>query len=120
MKKTFIALLLLTQGVLQSQEIDEAYLKSLPDSVRQDVIERMSKKEGLEEPTYRRPSSSIEKPDNEKDDEDVKIERFGQNFFDTMQSSFMPINEPNLDNSYLLGFVDMLEIQLVGTVETTD
>ncbi|MDA9921261.1 SLBB domain-containing protein [Gammaproteobacteria bacterium] len=120
MKKTFIALLLLTQGVLQSQEIDEAYLKSLPDSVRQDVIERISKKEGLEEPTYRRPSSSIEKPDNEKGDEDVKIERFGQNFFDTVQSSFMPINEPNLSSSYILDFGDVLEIQLIGQKDSID
>ena len=31
-----------------------------------------------------------------------------------MQTSFMPINEPNLDSSYILDFGDVLEIQLVG------
>ena len=114
MKKIFIALLLLPLGVLQSQEVDEAYLKSLPDSVRQDVIERMSKKEDLEEPTYRRPSSDTEKPRNEQDKKDERVERFGQNFFNTVQSSFMPINEPNLSSSYILDFGDVLEIQLIG------
>jgi protein involved in polysaccharide export with SLBB domain len=120
MKKIFIALLLLPLGVLQSQEVDEAYLKSLPDSVRQDVIERMSKKEDLEEPTYRRPSSDTEKPSNEQDKEDDKVERFGQNFFNTVQSSFMPINEPNLSSSYILDFGDVLEIQLIGQKNSID
>lgn len=120
MKKIFIALLLLPLGVLQSQEVDEAYLKSLPDSVRQDVIERMSIKEDLEEPTYRRPSSDTEKPSNEQDKEDDKVERFGQNFFNTVQSSFMPINEPNLSSSYILDFGDVLEIQLIGQKNSID
>ena len=39
---------------------------------------------------------------------------FGADFFDVMQTSFMPINEPNLDSSYILDFGDVLEIQLVG------
>lgn len=120
MKKIFIVLLLSPLCILQSQEIDEAYLNSLPDSVRQDVIERMSKKEDLEEPTYRRPSSSIEKLDNDQDEEDDKVERFGQNFFDTVQSSFMPINEPNLSSSYILDFGDVLEIQLIGQKDSID
>ena len=31
-----------------------------------------------------------------------------------MQSSFMPINEPNFDSTYVLDFGDILEIQLIG------
>jgi protein involved in polysaccharide export with SLBB domain len=31
-----------------------------------------------------------------------------------MQTSFMPINEPNFDSSYILDFGDTLEIQLIG------
>jgi polysaccharide biosynthesis/export protein len=31
-----------------------------------------------------------------------------------MQSSFMPINEPNFDSTYVLDFGDTLEIQLIG------
>ena len=31
-----------------------------------------------------------------------------------MQSTLMPINEPNYDSSYVLDFGDELELQLVG------
>ena len=40
--------------------------------------------------------------------------RFGNSIFNLMQSSFMPINEPNFDGEYVLDFGDVLEIQLVG------
>ena len=51
------------------------------------------------------------------DDELKKMEesrRFGTKIFDTMQSSFMPINEPNIDDKYVLGVGDEIEIQLIG------
>ena len=32
----------------------------------------------------------------------------------------MPINEPNLDSSYILDFGDVLEIQLVGQTNSTE
>jgi len=41
-------------------------------------------------------------------------QRFGAKIFNMMQTSFMPINEPNFDSSYVLDFGDTLEIQLVG------
>ena len=37
-----------------------------------------------------------------------------------MQTSFMPINEPNLDPSYILDFGDVLEIQLIGQNDIID
>ena len=50
----------------------------------------------------------------EEEEEDIKKrEVFGYEFFDTMQSSFMPTNEPNLDASYILDFGDVVEIQLL-------
>ena len=49
-----------------------------------------------------------------------KREVFGYEFFDTMQSSFMPTNEPNLDASYILDFGDVVEIQLVGQKDLID
>ena len=50
----------------------------------------------------------------------LKSDRFGSNFFDKMQSSFMPINEPNLDSSYILDFGDSLQIQLIGQKNSMD
>ena len=37
-----------------------------------------------------------------------------------MQSSFMPINEPNLDPSYILDFGDVLEVQLIGQEDSIE
>ena len=107
MKKIFLSALLLASAGLHSQELDEAYLASLPESVRGDVLDKMAEKEVKDTPVYRRPSSMINKPS-------IDSNRFGAQIFDMMQTSFMPINEPNFDSSYILDFGDTLEIQLIG------
>ena len=107
MKKIFLSVLLLASAGLYSQELDEAYLASLPESVRSDVLDKIAEKEVKDAPVYRRPSSMINKPSTEST-------RFGAQIFDMMQTSFMPINEPNFDSSYILDFGDTLEIQLIG------
>ncbi len=108
--KDFRILFLLLPSIIVSQEIDEAYLESLPDDVRSEVMEKIEAKELVEMPVYRRASTFIDK--EEEDIEKSKI--FGSNFFDTIQSSFMPVNEPNLDPSYVIDFGDVLKIQLIG------
>ncbi len=105
--------------VISSQEIDEEYLSSLPEDVREDVLERVKLKKETEKPIYRKASTEIDKADLE--DEDIKKSGiFGEAFFDTIQTSFMPINEPNLDGSYILDFGDVLEIQLIGQVDSVE
>jgi len=107
MKKIFLFALFLLSTTSYSQELDKAYLESLPESVRADVLDKIANREVEDSPVYRRPSSMIKKPlDNSK--------RFGAKIFNMMQTSFMPINEPNFDSSYVLDFGDTLEIQLVG------
>ena len=107
MKKIFIFAFLIASISLYSQELDEAYLASLPDSVRADVLDKITENEVKDTPVYRRPSSMINKPSS-------NSARFGAQIFDMMQTSFMPINEPNFDSSYVLDFGDTLEIQLIG------
>ena len=46
---------------------------------------------------------------NEKD-----LVLYGSDFFNTFQTSFSPINEPNPDSGYTLDIGDVLTIQLVG------
>ena len=114
--------MLLTSIVSYSQELDESYLASLPETVREDLEKKMEAEEGLEEPVYRRASTFVDK-DKDKDkyqDDDYTTSLFGEDFFDVMQTSFMPINEPNLDSSYTLDFGDVLEIQLIGQKDSTD
>ena len=108
--------MLLTSIVSYSQELDEAYLASLPETVREDLEKKMEAEEGLEEPVYRRASTFVDKDQ----DDDYTTSLFGEDFFDVMQTSFMPINEPNLDSSYTLDFGDVLEIQLIGQKDSTD
>ena len=112
MKKNFLLILTLTLVFnSNAQELDDAYLESLPEGVRNDLEAKMEAKDNMEKPQYRRASTMIDKQMEERE----KSERFGHNIFDLMQSSFMPINEPNLDSSYVLDFGDVLLLQLVGT-----
>tara|TARA_X000000950_G_scaffold289217_1_gene410921 strand:- start:2341 stop:4077 length:1737 start_codon:yes stop_codon:yes gene_type:complete len=109
MKKILLSALIVLPMFTFSQELDEDFLASLPDSVRKDVEEKINTKKELEKPVYRRASTFVDKS---KDSGTSSL--FGKNFFDVMQTSFMPINEPNFDSSYILDFGDVLEIQLIG------
>ena len=95
-----------------SQELDQAFLSSLPDDVASTLINKNNERDALEAPQYRRPSTFIEKPE-------PTSNRFGANIFSMMQSSLMPLNEPNFDSSYILDFGDTLELQLVGQKSST-
>ncbi len=95
-----------------AQELDESFLKSLPDDIASDLLKQTEKKDSLEEIQYRRPSTFIEKPEPTSD-------RFGSSVFSMMQSTLMPINEPNFDSSYILDYGDELELQLIGQKSST-
>ena len=116
MKKIFLPVLLLFSTITYSQELDEAFLASLPENVRQDIEGKIDAKADLEKPVYRRASTFVDKDQYK----DLNTKLFGSDFFDVMQTSFMPINEPNLDASYILDFGDVLEIQLIGQKNITD
>jgi len=126
MKKLLLSASFLISTALHTQELDPAYLASLPEDVRTDVLEKMTDREEREAPVYRRPSTMIGKVYCEDliDEVDIecieKSERFGSKIFNMMQSSFMPINEPNQDSSYIIDFGDTLEIQLTGQKETSE
>ena len=114
MKKIILSIFVLLPFYIVSQELNEAYLASLPEQVRLDVEDKIKAREMSEEPVYRRASSMIDK------EEAVISDRFGSNIFDMMQSSFMPINEPNFDSSYVLDFGDTILVQLTGQKKSID
>jgi len=118
MKKIFLLACLVVSAAIYSQELDEAYLQSLPEGVREDVLNKIEAKDDLDKPVYRRASTFIDKDKDE--DEGIDNILFGSDFFDVMQTSFMPINEPNLDSSYVLDFGDVLEIQFIGQKDQID
>ena len=51
-------------SLTQNEEYDESFLESLPEEVREDLLERKKSREDSEEPQYRRPSSFINKPED--------------------------------------------------------
>ncbi len=103
---------------LPDSEFDMDYLESLPEDVREDILKESKKmKEEERNNVKARPSSELLKLDIVKNWEEFqkklekKSERYGINLFRTMQSSFMPINEPNFGNNYIIDYGDILEIQ---------
>lgn len=92
---------------LFAQDFSPEFLESLPEEVREEIISNAQKKESLESIQYRRPSTFIQKPNE-------GSSRFGNEYFSMMQSTLMPINEPNLDPNYILGFGDVLQLQFIG------
>jgi len=128
---TFLALIISFYSYGQSikglEEFDQEFMDSLPDEVRDDVIKEM--KGNLEEENrqfQRRPSSKLSKLESVKEWErfkkkqslDNQSERYGLRIFNSMQSSFMPINEPNFGNNYIIDYGDVLTIQLFGATNS--
>ena len=91
----------------QAQDFDQSFLESLPNDIKDDLQKRTLEKQELEKPQYRRPSSYILKPNKSSN-------RYGSSIFSLMQTTLMPLNEPNFDGNYVLDFGDVLELQLTG------
>ena len=138
MKNLLLSILLISVFFLNAQQFDESFLDSLPEDIREDLVNRSEENTKELDENYR-PSqyssklqqfeelidlkSRIEQDLRElekrlQSDERLEInpelKLFGSDFFNTFQTSFMPINEPNPDSSYTLGVGDVLSIQLVG------
>ena len=115
MRKFQFFIILTFSFLTVSQEISQAYLDSLPEEIRDDVMSRIDEKNSREKEVYRSINSTS---DVKKMSSEDNI--FGSDFFDTMQSSFMPINVPNMDDDYILDFGDILKIQLIGQNDSID
>ncbi len=138
MKNLKISLIVLFCTFLQSQQLDESYLDSLPDDIKEDLIKKSEEQAENAKENYRASLYSSRAKEDEdlidlkarleadleelerrlKTDDTIKIQKdlqlFGSDFFSTFQTSFMPINEPNPDSSYTLDNGDVLNIQLIG------
>jgi len=123
---------------LEAQELDSDFINTLPDDIKKDLQEQNNKKSISSELNYKPYlySSKLKQAEEllslkerleldllelEKrlslDDEfsnDNSLKLYGSDFFNTFQTSFMPINEPNPDSDYSLDVGDVLNIQLIG------
>ena len=73
----------------------------------------------------KRPSSELQKLKIVQDWENfkksqyqkTKSDRYGIKLFNTMQSSFMPLNEPNFGNNYIVDYGDFISIEIFGAAK---
>lgn len=108
---------------LDLKELDKEFMESLPDDVRDDVTKEIERNNQEEDMLSRRPSTKLSKLDSVKEWEEFKkrqnlkdkTERYGLQIFGSMQSSFMPLNEPNFGNNYIVDYGDIISIQLFGS-----
>lgn len=134
-KLTFIMFLSIS---LSSQELDTNFLDSLPDDIKKDLQEQNAERDNSSKFNYKPYlySSKLNQAEElinlkERLELDlIELERrlntenemsineglklYGSDFFNTFQTSFMPINEPNPDSDYSLDVGDVLNIQLIG------
>ena len=135
MKKILINLFLLNtfflHNALTSQELNDAFLQSLPKSIQEDFLN--SDDEELSDNFNERPETRIRKVESGIDDIKNQIQSlesqlnrqdaiddmiiFGSNFFDSYQTSFAPINQENFSSDYVIDVGDVLSVQTFGTVK---
>ena len=114
----------------QQENLNEDFLKSLPEDIRNDFIREMGEQNEVKDEIYNAPRTSIDTLESnlqkiqielKQIERNLKLEqnpgelkRFGPDFFNTTQSTFMPINEPNFSADYIVDRGDTLKIQMVG------
>ena len=138
MKTKKLILLSLISLSIGAQELNQEFLDSLPDDIKKDLEDKNTATALSSNETYRpylyssklkqteellslkdrleKDLSDLERRLNSGEDLRVSydLKLYGSDFFNTFQTSFMPINEPNPDSGYMLDKGDVLQIQLVG------
>jgi protein involved in polysaccharide export with SLBB domain len=125
-----LAVLIFSHPVISQDQLNEDFLKSLPEDVRTDYLREMSEANEVKDEVYNAPKTSVDtlesnlqkiqiqlmqierSLDSKRDSGGLK--RFGPDFFNTTQSTFMPINEPNFASDYVVDRGDTLKIQMIG------
>jgi hypothetical protein len=109
---TFI---IINAQIVFSQNLDEDFINSLPDNIRDDVVGSIQKPSGVLQPTkdYSSFDSKITKINSS--DIDKGLHKFGDKFFVNTPSTFMPINDPVSNSGYILDVDDEILIHMVGS-----
>jgi len=117
--------------------LDESFLEGLPPSLRESIEVKNADQSEADLEQLFRTDSSVEKnkiilkklydqldaldlrfdalEENDTDD----LIRFGDSFFSSIQSSFMPINIPNMASEYVVDVGDKFKIMLTGSAKST-
>lgn len=122
----------LSPVLFAQDQLNEDFLKSLPEDVRNDFIREMGEQNEVKDEIYNAPKTSIDTLESnlqkiqfqlaeierniqsQSNKDEINLKRFGPDFFNSFQSTFMPVNEPNFSSEYIVDAGDTLKVQLVG------
>ena len=116
-----------------STNLSEEFLEGLPPSVRDQIeVQNDVQEEKDLEDLFRSDTSveknkvilnklrkrleAVDKRISGDVDDDGKLKRFGLDFFQSLQSSFMPINMPNIGSDYIVDVGDEFKLLLTGKI----
>ena len=112
--------------------LDEDFLSSLPEGVQEELANENSEKSDPLDKLLNAKTSVLKNKaalqiikqqitdlenrilDESELNSASTLPRFGESFFSSTQSTFMPINVPNLDGGYVLGVGDKFSLNIVG------
>ena len=101
--------LLLNNAVKKEEELEKLFRADTKFTKSKDILEKI-----------RYELKSIEKRIDVAEGRDADaLERFGESFFSTIQSSFMPVNVPSSSGSYIVDVGDEFSMMLTGTTKIT-
>ena len=93
------------------QQIDDNFLNSLPVELREQIESGGNTLSEPDTKNYESFSSAVEK---DLSDNDSELSVFGESFFSSYSSTFMPINDPAASSNYILDADDLVSIQYLG------
>jgi polysaccharide biosynthesis/export protein len=133
-----IAFLIIQSSVLLNAQsmpskVDQEFLEGLPPSLRSEMESANSMEQDDELEKLFRANTTVESNkmilQNIKEQLEIiegreaetldgsgSLDRFGEDFFDTMQTSFMPVNVGNLGSNYILDVGDSFKLILTGSL----
>ena len=99
-------------GISYSQELNKDFINSLPENIKSEVLDNRSSQNDTDLKDYDSFTSDVNFEELENDSN--KLTKFGSSFFQTISSSFMPINDPSATSDYILDVDDLLFIKFFG------
>ena len=105
-----------------AQSLDKSFIDALPQNIKDDVISQIN--QNISSNPVSEASKDYESfesnlnignfPDEELEKDFSNLRLFGQDFFRSFPSSFMPINDPAANDNYILDTDDLVLIQILG------
>lgn len=133
-----LSIFIFTHNEISAQTLDEAFLKSLPRSIQEDLTNRAEGEEALDDKNYNKKPDTrllnieeaiealkddLESIENEvaleTDQGQNELEIFGSSFFNSYQTSFSPVNNPRFISDYILDVDDVIKIEIIGKTTNT-